>query len=526
MVLTAQSRGEVQARPLEEQWPNLRFLGLGAWWAWIWLCYSSTVVTGFFEPGAQTDYVIQMYLLSTPAIALAMLLAAVSFKRMGALISKRSFVLACAALASGATLLVELSGACGSQALFALAAILTGLGTSSVCLRAGGLYGSVALAESLIAGCLSLVLAALLYFTGVALPAEWGAAFTAVLPLLAALLLALPGDDLFALPAGTATPTAEEVKVSSRLRYRVVAAAGVVAFTAGFEKGASSLLLSATGFTDQGSVATFVIGLIALAIVWSANRRGAAPSVTDAYTALVVFGIAVMVASSVGLSITYLSIGKEVLWMIFSVLLAYLAFRYSLSAVRVFGIGQAVYFACSSAGWLAGDLFASLPSSENFVFAANLGMILAVVVMALYILPPNVMKDIVLISSQDVQHAKDLAGSVALSAAVSSPGDCPDAAPDCVAGSEPDRGAGHPEAPESASAQEQQPYGRAALPLYGLSSRELEVMALFAQGRSANWIAENLCISKNTVRTHLRAVYAKLDVHTRQELLDFISGKE
>ena len=38
----------------------------------------------------------------------------------------------------------------------------------------------------------------------------------------------------------------------------------------------------------------------------------------------------------------------------------------------------------------------------------------------------------------------------------------------------------------------------------------------------ANWIADNLTISKNTVRSHLRAIYTKLDVHTRQELLDFL----
>ena len=66
--------------------------------------------------------------------------------------------------------------------------------------------------------------------------------------------------------------------------------------------------------------------------------------------------------------------------------------------------------------------------------------------------------------------------------------------------------------------------GNPADPIYGLSARELEVLDLFAQGRSANWIAENLTISKNTVRTHLRAIYSKLDVHSRQELLDFLAG--
>lgn len=53
----------------------------------------------------------------------------------------------------------------------------------------------------------------------------------------------------------------------------------------------------------------------------------------------------------------------------------------------------------------------------------------------------------------------------------------------------------------------------------GVSAREPRIMALFAQGRSANWIAEDLVISKNTVRSHIRSIYTKLDVHSRKELL-------
>lgn len=54
----------------------------------------------------------------------------------------------------------------------------------------------------------------------------------------------------------------------------------------------------------------------------------------------------------------------------------------------------------------------------------------------------------------------------------------------------------------------------------GISAREAQIMSLFAQGRSANWIAEDLIISKNTVRSHIRSIYTKLDVHSRKELLE------
>lgn len=57
---------------------------------------------------------------------------------------------------------------------------------------------------------------------------------------------------------------------------------------------------------------------------------------------------------------------------------------------------------------------------------------------------------------------------------------------------------------------------------YGLSNREAEVAALIAQGRSKNYIAETLFVSQNTVRTHAKNAYAKLDIHSNQELIDLV----
>jgi LuxR family maltose regulon positive regulatory protein len=50
-----------------------------------------------------------------------------------------------------------------------------------------------------------------------------------------------------------------------------------------------------------------------------------------------------------------------------------------------------------------------------------------------------------------------------------------------------------------------------------LSERELETLHLLAQGLSNQEIAGAMVISLNTVKTHLKNVYAKLGVHRRQE---------
>ena len=61
---------------------------------------------------------------------------------------------------------------------------------------------------------------------------------------------------------------------------------------------------------------------------------------------------------------------------------------------------------------------------------------------------------------------------------------------------------------------------------YALTPRETEIFLLLAKGRSAPFIRDELVISLNTVSSHMRRIYRKMDLHSRQELLDLISRHE
>lgn len=61
---------------------------------------------------------------------------------------------------------------------------------------------------------------------------------------------------------------------------------------------------------------------------------------------------------------------------------------------------------------------------------------------------------------------------------------------------------------------------------HGLSARETEIFRMLAQGRSQPYIRDALYLSKNTVSTHARHIYRKLDVHSKQELLDLLEERE
>lgn len=485
---------EEQASPLAEQWPYLRFLGLGAWWAWIWLCYNSTEIMRMFPEGDQTSYVLQMYLFSTLGIATSMFAAAFAWNRVTALVDKRFVVIGFGAFAGLSTILLGFSVIMGAGLFFLMAAVFTGVGTSFLCLKVGRIYGSVSLGDSLTAGAISLLLASLLYFVGIGIPLEWRLYYIAALPLISALLLTMGSVD----PFRSAVSGAGEGRgrTPERRMYRkLVAASALVALTAGVGKGISSTLVDGATFAREGAIIVFSIGVIAVLIALVVNRGDAVRGARQVYSALMVLGMGMMLATCFGFDIAFLSVGKEALWLVFSCFMAYLAFRYDLSPIRVFGIGQGVYFLASTAGWAVGAVVA--PHYGEAIVRMGVGVALAflVVLVLVYVFPENDLKRIMAwsVDGDRAGGIEPAVGSVGASASASASGAAPAIG-----------------------------IGRATDARYGLSARELEILDLFAQGRSANWIADNLTISKNTVRSHLRAIYTKLDVHTRQELLDFL----
>lgn len=52
-----------------------------------------------------------------------------------------------------------------------------------------------------------------------------------------------------------------------------------------------------------------------------------------------------------------------------------------------------------------------------------------------------------------------------------------------------------------------------------LTPRELEVLAQLAKGNSYTKIADQLEISENTLKTHIKRIYRKLNVHNRTQAI-------
>lgn len=172
-----------------------------------------------------------------------------------------------------------------------------------------------------------------------------------------------------------------------RVYRKLVAASALVALTAGIGKGVSSALVPTETFAREGGIIVLCVGVIGVLIAYVVNRGDAVRGARQVYSGLMVLGVAMMLSTCFGFDIAYLSVGKESLWLVFSCFMAYLAFRYDFSPVRMFAIGQGVYFLASTAGWAVGSALAPYYGDSMVRMGTGIALAFMVIVVLVYVFP-------------------------------------------------------------------------------------------------------------------------------------------
>lgn len=502
---------EAQCESVLENWPHLMLLGLGFLQAWSWLSYNSPLVSGFVPENAFVDNVFYRYLVSTAVSIVLLLVSAVLWKPSTRFLDRRYTVVLYGACAAAGTLIVGLAGGGGNPVLFVVASALCGVGWAGVLLKAGRAYSCFTLSETLFGGCLALLLAVLLYFFGLGLPEQFAPLYLALLPVLACLVIGLPGVDPFpSVIHGSNASLGFFSKETGMLR-KITIAACVVLFTAGISNGISSNLQGYNDFGKDMELAVLLVALVVVAVLLLLARNHGAHGLRMVYTLLMLAGIVQMLATVFGFPIEFLNVGSSTLWVFFFCFVACVVFKMDYSAVGTFGVGLALWQLFSLIGWIVGGLVAPHYSNSVVVTMMGSGMAFVVLLVLIAVFTEADVRAVVAMSFDGRAKGKEndeLVVEPPLSSYVDPIG--------AVEGPE-------TVVPADVIADD---LSRVRDPRYKLSARELEILEPFAQGRSARWIADHYYLSQSTVRSHLRNVYTKLNVHTRQELLDFMAGRD
>lgn len=540
---------------IEEQWPALKLVGFGFYYAWIWVSYNSNVLV---FPSAASDLppdtISLTYLVSTLALGVALVLLSLVRPLTRRLVGSNLLLIAVAVVVGAATVGTYASSSLGADANLYLivSAALTGAGTSVIVLRFGVVYSKAPAREAAMYTAASFVFAAMIYFMAVGLPDPVGMVFTALLPVLA-VVSTLTNPEWSDEGEGGRPEGPVPLR---RFFVRLLVAVAVFSVVVGVSRGFSVPHSSISSLNADGALIIFSTAVVAgvLFVVVGLLRRQF--DVSRLYYPIIIAvaaGILVTpLLGGTGFGSQFITVAYNCFVLVIWCLLVYVAYSLRLSPILVFGLGRGASALGTTFGWLAGlEIVRSQGDGSLSLEVVSVAMVFALLVVSMLVLNDRLIGDALRPEERLRGDAAEIpaqgAGSAGETALVDRRG--AEDRGSAVADGEGawDGGTGRSGASEmgevgemggaGASLADGSPGGAAAgerrsgpyrmrcdavAEHYGLSPRERDVFDLLVRGRSIDYIAQNLTISFNTAKSHIRHIYVKADVHSRQELIDLI----
>ena len=540
---------------IEEQWPALKLVGFGFYYAWIWVSYNSNVLV---FPSAASDLppdtISLTYLVSTLALGVALVLLSLVRPLTRRLVGSNLLLIAVAVVVGAATVGTYASSSLGADANLYLivSAALTGAGTSVIVLRFGVVYSKAPAREAAMYTAASFVFAAMIYFMAVGLPDPVGMVFTALLPVLA-VVSTLTNPEWSDEGEGGRPEGPVPLR---RFFVRLLVAVAVFSVVVGVSRGFSVPHSSISSLNADGALIIFSTAVVAgvLFVVVGLLRRQF--DVSRLYYPIIIAvaaGILVTpLLGGTGFGSQFITVAYNCFVLVIWCLLAYVAYSSRLSPILVFGLGRGASALGTTFGWLAGlEIVRSQGDGSLSLEVISVVMVFALLVVSMLVLNDRLIGDALRPEERLRGDAAEIPAQGAGSAGETALADWRGAEDRgcAVADGEGawEGGVGRGEAGEMGEVGEMGGAGAsladgspgdaamgerrpgpyrmrcdAVAERYGLSPRERDVFDLLVRGRSIDYIAQNLTISFNTAKSHIRHIYVKTDVHSRQELIDLI----
>jgi DNA-binding CsgD family transcriptional regulator len=488
-------------------WPGMPYLALGLWLTWTQLAFGAAIWSSDVEING-----IALYGMETQcklAQSLLFLIAPLAWLKLGHLVNNRVVAVGALLASCGALLIVF----CGPYYFFydpyavyigPVSLVMMGIGSGAVALKSMDLYGRLTPRKALLYAAMAVLESILVYFLIVHAP-RWepvagGPSIIDIiafvgLPLLTALLATLPvknkGRNLLSVRfSASALP---------RPFWKLLVVCAALSLIVGMLT-AMVVIVSppaiAVANNDLRMLLQLAIVLILaiFAIYVDANRVNLGRVYSVLAVALVVTIALIPLIGSGSTSWYALATAiSDMFMLLLWLLLAFLCFQKQLEPMPVFGLAFGVFTLGSALGWLMGDSVQPLVPTdfESLPFYFILAGIILVLMLVLF--SEKELDHLFLAASEQEPQLTELLEEGIKEVPVHRQGH-------------------FSEVIEQVSGQMR------------LSKRETEVLRYLAMGRNSDFIAEKMSVTTNTARVHTRNVYTKLNVHSRQELMDLVDS--
>ncbi|MBS5451686.1 MAG: helix-turn-helix transcriptional regulator [Coriobacteriia bacterium] len=455
------------------------------------------------------------------AISVLVLVVIVAFEsRTGSLSSRPAWQFACPAAAALGTLLMCVPGVSGlaGEVFFWGGAFLTGIGSAPLWVMWGELYAQLEQGVTEMSSSISAVVAALLALICASLTGWIALLVVALLPIASGIALfraargSTPGKE--AAPSRADQPSGVSVPAFihsfGREGQGILVASAVICYAGCFVPDMVPLGVTQLALVGAAALACVIAGMGILTprrFNLQFLYRWMCPFVLASLACPVWFG------PGVGGNLSFMgSIGARLAFCLLTqVYFSHVCVEGHMTPTRIFGLG----WICLHLGDLVGVTLNIVILHVAPQLAASSGCILALAL----IMVASVMFTL----NGRTSFAQTSSPSPADYHAAAAHGqDCAIAKEDAAAKPGPSKTA--------PTARHDVPADVDAIDLrcaelaegHGLTAREREVLVLLAHGRSNPYIRDALTISLDTAGTHVKHVYAKLGVHSRQELIDLV----
>jgi len=446
------------------------FLGIGIYRAWIEFVFMAPVVPSpVFDATGNNLYDIFMII--------ALLVMAATSRRIAPFLTKRAPYILCLVLMTVGTGLIVVSYYLPSitDVVALPAAITGGVGTAFIILLWSELYGCLNLRKVAICYTGSMILCAFIVFMMKGLVADY---FMGV-------LIALPALSLLCVWRAFRTVPEKDHPRESRGRFSFPAKPVLLTAAYAFAFGLLQTNSPVSNATHS-SMATVTAAAIILGVtLWSNRRIGFDVAYRVAFPVMV-FGLLLVPMAfpeSVEVSAFCITMSYTASWILMMLICANLCHSYGVSAIWLFGIERGLRTAAQMSGRIVHSSLAGvLPDAATYdMVITGLSIMLVIVGMA------------VLYSEKDFTTRWGLRFL-------------------------------NPENAEDALVEKNRLATSCAelCTRYHLSQREAEVLGLLAQRKTIAEVEDELFIAEGTAKAHMRHIYEKLDIHSRQELFDML----